>query len=133
MATSRIPPRVPGESDWRVPSLSLPGTDAPGQIARSDACSLFAERAAKVSTDFAFSSDNAAIVARICRDLDGLPLAIELAAARASVLPALAEGDGFRRDFWWDKPPGSTLVGFDRETGCGISQRRRQRCGAQVK
>jgi len=98
VATSRSALNIPGESDWRVPSLSPPGSDAPDDIALSDAARLFVERAAKVSADFRLRSENAEAVARICRDLDGVPLAIELAAARVRMLSAeqIAAGLGDR-------------------------------------
>jgi predicted ATPase/DNA-binding CsgD family transcriptional regulator len=89
LATSRAPLGVAGETDWRVPSLSLPSFEepAPGAvIAPSDAVGLFVERAAKVCPGFAVDAGNAAAIARICRELDGIPLAIELAAARVRVL-----------------------------------------------
>jgi predicted ATPase/DNA-binding CsgD family transcriptional regulator len=82
LATSRAPLAVSGETDWRVPSLSLAG---PGPE-RSDAVSLFVERARQVRPDFALNDGNPGSVARICEELDGLPLAIELAAARVRML-----------------------------------------------
>ncbi|MDX6664360.1 MAG: hypothetical protein QOG68_566, partial [Solirubrobacteraceae bacterium] len=75
LATSREPLHVAGEVNWRVPSLSP-----------SEAERLFAERAGSVSSRFALSSENAAAVAEVCRRVDGVPLAIELAAARVGVL-----------------------------------------------
>src|SRR5271170_1469608 len=80
LATSREPIGVAGEISWRVPSLSL--TD--------EAIELFTDRARHVRPDFAVTDDNAATVGEICRRLDGLPLAIELAAARVRAL-SLAE------------------------------------------
>ena len=76
LATSREPLLVAGEAMWQVPSLSL--TD--------DAIELFADRARLAKTDFAITDGNAAAVAEICRRLDGMPLAIELAAARVRAL-----------------------------------------------
>src|SRR5438445_122926 len=70
LTTSQEALRVPGEVTWRVPSLSLP----------SEAVRLFAERAALVQPGFALNGQNGPGVERICRRLDGLPLAIELAA-----------------------------------------------------
>ena len=88
LATSREVLRVPGEMTWQVPAL--PGADA---------VRLFAERAALACPGFAIGPDNADAVARVCDLLDGIPLAIELAAARSRMLtPAqLAErlGDAF--------------------------------------
>jgi predicted ATPase/DNA-binding SARP family transcriptional activator len=75
LATSREPLHIAGEVDWRVPSL-----------ARPEAVRLFAERAAGVSSRFELSGHNAAAVAEICERVDGMPLAVELAAARVGVL-----------------------------------------------
>lgn len=103
LATSRAPLGVGGETDWRVPSLSLPAERAPAPIdavAQSDAVRLFIERAAKVRPNFAVTAANAPAIAQICHDLDGIPLAIELAAARVRVLSpdqiAAGLGDRFR-------------------------------------
>jgi predicted ATPase/class 3 adenylate cyclase/DNA-binding CsgD family transcriptional regulator len=76
LATSREPIGVAGEVSWRVPSLSLAG----------EAVELFTDRARHARPDFEISDDNAATVTEICRRLDGLPLAIELAAARVRAL-----------------------------------------------
>jgi predicted ATPase len=82
LATSREPLGVPGESVWRVPSLSV---DAPaGGV--SDAVALFATRAAQVQPRFALDDSNRNVAVEVCRRLDGIPLAIELAAARATVM-----------------------------------------------
>ena len=91
LATSREPLRVAGESSWPVPSLSLPdsGERLPGaELMRYEAVGLFVERAKAVDSGFALTDRNAAAVARLCRGLDGIPLAIELAAARVRVLTA---------------------------------------------
>ena len=80
LVTSREPIGVAGEVSWRVPSLSL----------GDEAVALFTNRARHARSDFEISDDNAAVVAEICRRLDGLPLAIELAAARVRAL-SLAE------------------------------------------
>ena len=80
LATSREPIGVAGEVSWRVPSLSL----------RDEAIELFTDRARRARPDFTVNDDNAATVGEICRRLDGLPLAIELAAARVRAL-SLAE------------------------------------------
>ena len=80
LATSREPIGVAGEVSWRVPSLSL----------ADEAIELFADRARRARPDFAVTDDNAATVAEICARLDGVPLAIELAAARVRAL-SLAE------------------------------------------
>jgi predicted ATPase len=89
LATARAPLGVGGETAWRVPSLSLPesGRDLSTEaLAGSDAVSLFVERAHKVRPGFTVRDENAESVARICGKLDGLPLAIELAAARVRML-----------------------------------------------
>jgi predicted ATPase/DNA-binding CsgD family transcriptional regulator len=103
LATSRAPLEVAGEITWRVPSLSLPqeATVEPlDALTQSDAVRLFIERALQVRPNFTVDSDNAPALAQICHDLDGIPLAIELAAARVRVLTpqqiASGLGDRFR-------------------------------------
>jgi predicted ATPase/DNA-binding CsgD family transcriptional regulator len=89
IATSREPLRVRGETVWRVPPLSLPAHVDPlslGDLPRHEAMRLFAERASAARAGFELGSDNAEAVARLCRTLDGMPLAIELAAARVRAL-----------------------------------------------
>jgi predicted ATPase len=76
LTTSREPIGIPGEVSWRVPSLSL----------ADEAIELFSDRARRTKPDFRVSADNNQAVAEICRRLDGLPLAIELAAARIRAL-----------------------------------------------
>jgi len=76
LATSREPIGVTGETTWRVPSLSL----------RDEAVELFADRARLTRPGFTVTRDNTTTVAEICRRLDGVPLAIELAAARVRAL-----------------------------------------------
>jgi predicted ATPase/class 3 adenylate cyclase/DNA-binding CsgD family transcriptional regulator len=76
LATSREPLGVTGEAMWQVPSLAL----------ADDAIELFADRARLAKSDFVITDENAAAVAEICRRLDGMPLAIELAAARVRAL-----------------------------------------------
>jgi predicted ATPase/DNA-binding SARP family transcriptional activator len=93
LATSREPLRVPGEVTWRVPSLTLPDVGAssarPLELATSESVVLFCERASDVAPGFGLTDQNAAAVAEICLRLDGMPLALELAAARvASLSPA---------------------------------------------
>ena len=89
LATSREPLRIPGEVTWRVPSLSLPRL-VPGAPAEesleAESVRLFATRAAQAAPGFELGGDNADAVASLCHRLDGMPLAIELAAARVSVL-----------------------------------------------
>ncbi len=90
LATSREPLGVLGELSWRVPSLNV----------ADEAVELFADRARRARPEFAITEDNTAVVEEICRRLDGMPLAIELAAARvrALSLPQIADSlhDRFR-------------------------------------
>ena len=86
IATSRETLRVRAERVFPVPPLTLPHPKDPtASIAESEAVQLFVERARSVRHDFALSEDNASTIAGICLRLDGLPLAIELAAARLNV------------------------------------------------
>jgi predicted ATPase/DNA-binding SARP family transcriptional activator/DNA-binding CsgD family transcriptional regulator len=89
LATSREPLRVPGELNFRVPALDLPLELAVTMdtIAPLSAVRLFMERTRQVQPAFELTPDNAPVVAEICRRLDGLPLAIELAAARVALFP----------------------------------------------
>ena len=92
LVTSREPLRITGERELPVPPLSLPDSRqvsglSPAALLEYPAIRLFVERAQAVKSDFSLSEGNAADVAAICRRLDGLPLAIELAAARVRVLP----------------------------------------------
>jgi predicted ATPase len=90
LVTSRRPLRLQGEIERPVPALDLPAPDAPlgvAALARLGAVELFVERARETQPDFQLTERNAAAVAEICRRLDGLPLAIELAAARVKLLP----------------------------------------------
>ena len=88
LATSRQGLGVLGETTWPVPALGVPATAALplAQLAQSEAVRLFVERAASVAPGFALTERNAAAVAEVCRRLDGLPLALELAAARVRTL-----------------------------------------------
>jgi predicted ATPase/DNA-binding NarL/FixJ family response regulator len=89
VATSREPLRVRGETVWRVPPLELPasaGDLTADELAKHEAIRLFADRAAAVRPGFALDADNSRAVVRLCRTLDGMPLAIELAAARVGAL-----------------------------------------------
>jgi len=112
VATSRNPLGVSGEVVWNVPPLELTSRDSRYLrndphlvqiISQCDAVQLFAERAVAVKPDFVITSQNALSVAKICARLDGIPLAIELAAARIKVMTAeqiverLKEGFGFLR------------------------------------
>jgi predicted ATPase/class 3 adenylate cyclase len=92
IATSRATLHLYGEREFAVPPLSLPGvgdTD-PASISQFEAVALFIQRAAAVRPDFQVTAANAPAVAEICSRLDGLPLAIELAAARVKLLPPQA-------------------------------------------
>lgn len=89
LATSRQPLGIASEQTLAVPTLPLPNSDprrSTKSLVRSDAVRLFAERAEAVLPDFAVTEDNSALVERICRRLDGLPLGIELAAVRLRAL-----------------------------------------------
>ncbi|MFD8597935.1 BTAD domain-containing putative transcriptional regulator [Kitasatospora sp. NPDC059646] len=87
LATSREPLGVTGESLWPVAPLAVPEPDAaPRQALAHPAVALFAERAAAARPGFAVDHDTVEPVVRICRELDGLPLALELAAARLRAL-----------------------------------------------
>ena len=89
-ATSREAFNIPGEVVWRVPSLRLPD-GGPGldlqALSNCEAVALFIDRALAVEQDFALTTGNAKAVAEICVRLDGIPLAIELAAARVPLIP----------------------------------------------
>jgi len=89
LATSREPIGVAGEVSWRVPSLSV----------AEEAIELFADRARLAQPGFTVTDDNAATLAEICRRLDGMPLAIELAAARVRALSPADILDGLRDRF----------------------------------
>src|ERR687887_492332 len=91
LATSRQPLGLVGEAVWPVPPLSLPdvGRLPPTEhLVESEAIRLFLERARLTRPDFALTSQNATAVAQVCQRLDGMPLAIELAAARVNLLSA---------------------------------------------
>ena len=93
LVTSRSRLRLSGEREHAVPPLELaePGHPSPvEEVGRSGAVRLFVERAQAVKEDFVLTPENAGAVAEICRRLDGLPLAIELAAARTKMLSPLA-------------------------------------------
>ena len=89
LATGRERLGVPGEVAWPVPGLAVPDLEHPPrlpELADYEAVRLFCERAAAVAPGFALTPENALAVAEICVRLDGMPLAIELAAARSRVL-----------------------------------------------
>ena len=100
VATSREPLRVRGETIWRVQPLDLPPDDAAGhELAGHEAIRLFAARAAGARPGFTLTKDNTASVARLCRTLDGIPLGIELSAARVRALSVEQIADRLRDRF----------------------------------
>ena len=89
LASSREALSVEGETVYRVPSLTMPGSDSPptpADVTASEAGQLFVDRARSVAPAFTLTEHNAVAVAQVCRRLDGIPLAIELAAARLTAL-----------------------------------------------
>lgn len=86
--SSREPLGIAGEMTYRVPSLSLPEaqTHLPEELAHSEAARLFIERARAILPGFEINPQNASSIVQICRRLDGIPLALELAAARVNML-----------------------------------------------
>jgi len=96
LATSREPLGVSGETVWTLPPMPVPSVDLepdPDRLGGIESMSLFIDRARLADQEFSLSADNADACAEICRRLDGVPLAIELAAARVSALspPQIAE------------------------------------------
>lgn len=89
LATSREPIGIAGELTWRVPSLSVDG----------EAVELFVDRARRTRPDFVLTDVNSSAIAEICRRLDGMPLAIELAAARTRTLSLTQIVDGLHHNF----------------------------------
>ncbi len=89
LATSREPIGIAGELTWRVPSLSVDG----------EAVALFVDRARRTRPDFTLTHDNSPAIAEICRRLDGMPLAIELAAARIRTLSLTQIVDSLHHNF----------------------------------
>ncbi len=94
LATSRAPLRIPGETRWEVAPLSVPSGDGLAALSGSDAARLFIDRAGRVGRRWPLSDDGARAIAEICRELEGMPLALELAAARAAVLSPMAIARG---------------------------------------
>ncbi|MEU3628769.1 AfsR family transcriptional regulator [Amycolatopsis coloradensis] len=86
LATSQEPLGLPGETVWAVPPLDLPEQADFAAVRESSAVRLFAARAAAAAPGFTLDEKNATAVARICRTLDGIPLALELAATRVRTL-----------------------------------------------
>ena len=100
VATSREPLRVRGETVWRVQPLDLPPDDAAGdELTGHEAIRLFAARAAGARPGFILTEENTASVARLCRTLDGIPLGIELSAARVRALSVDQIADRLRDRF----------------------------------
>jgi predicted ATPase/DNA-binding NarL/FixJ family response regulator len=93
LVTSRIPLHIQGEREYSVPQLILADPDRdvePETLLTHESIELFVDRAQAVNHEFALEESNAKTVAQICARLEGLPLAIELAAARTKVLPPAA-------------------------------------------
>jgi predicted ATPase/DNA-binding XRE family transcriptional regulator len=90
LVTSRVVLHLQGEHNYEVPPLTLPTAEhrlSPEQLGRYEGIRLFMQRAQAANSQFTITTENAPAVIELCRRLDGLPLAIELAAARVSVLP----------------------------------------------
>ena len=102
LTTSREPLGVGGEASWRVPSLPLPDlsrSQALETFLRSEAVRLFLDRTMRAKSTFRLTDDNAWAVAEICHRLDGIPLAIELAAARMRMMTPEQIVDGLKDRF----------------------------------
>ncbi len=101
--TSREALRIPGEQEFHLTPLSLPDnkTTNLAELGSSPAIQLFIQRARAVQADFKLTEENAARVTEICHRLDGLPLAIELAAARIQTLSLTSMLEQFDRRFDW--------------------------------
>src|SRR5581483_7770237 len=99
LATSREPLRISAEQLYPVPTMPVPPDDAPLEVlAHSDAITLFVDRMRAREPSFVLDDSNAEAVAEICRRLDGLPLAIELAAARAAQIGPVELVERLRAD-----------------------------------
>jgi predicted ATPase len=103
IVTSREALRVPGEQEFHLTPLPLPQKSHRdlSEIRSSPAIQLFIQRASAAKSQFQLTEENASHVAEICRRLDGLPLAIELAAARTQSLSLIAMLEQFDRRFDW--------------------------------
>jgi predicted ATPase len=99
LATSREGLSLEGEQNFTVPSLKTPSAMDLEAVARSEAVSLFVERAVHADADFVLTARNATAVVQICRQLEGLPLALELAAARVAVMTPLELAQALERRF----------------------------------
>ena len=134
LATSREPLRVAGEARYRLGPLALPGPDDAADAAGCEAVALFADRARQADAHFALTGETTAAVARLVRRLDGMPLAIELAAARVEALGVaqlldriedrfalLTAGTGWRRTGsgrWRPRWSGATSCSMSTSGGC---------------
>jgi predicted ATPase len=118
LATSREPLAVHGEQVWMVQPLSV-GTSA-GSPASGEAEQLFAERARLVQPDFTLDAPNARGVTEICRHLDGIPLAIELAAARVRVLGVQGIAAHLDERLWRLRTESRGVPGRQRTLGSAI-------------
>src|SRR5712664_714474 len=100
VATSREVLRIDGESVYRVPPLDVPalGQAAPDHVLQYSAVELFVARTKALNAGFSPHAEDLASIATICRHLDGIPLAIEFAAARAAVLSVQGVAAGLRED-----------------------------------
>ena len=113
LATSRQPLNLPGEVTWRVPSLAVPDPSHPvdaSALDQFDAVRLFIDRAVRGRPTFVVTNDNAPHVAAICQHLDGIPLAIELAAARVRTLSVERIAEGLNDRFRLLRGGSSTLL-----------------------
>ena len=110
VATSREPLRVPGELVFPVPPLALPteSTSTPDSLIQFDSVRLFVERASLVNRGFKLDNQNVADVARLVKQLDGLPLAVELAAARMGSLSSGQIADRLEDSFELLRDRGTT-------------------------
>ena len=86
LATSREPLGLPEEARYRLPPLGLPGQNVAGDAVQAEAVTLFIERTRQLNPDLRLDGDSIAMVEKLVKRLDGMPLAIELAAARVEAL-----------------------------------------------
>ncbi|MDN4471807.1 AfsR/SARP family transcriptional regulator [Demequina zhanjiangensis] len=99
LATSRVPLHVHGERRWHIPALGLPEGDSLGELRASASGRLLLERAGRAGDSFGVDAGDAAHLARVCRRLDGMPLALELAAARLAGMSAADLDSGLNERF----------------------------------
>ena len=98
VATSREPLAVSGETIWRVPPLEVPNDEVYDELTQVAAVRLFVDRAQAVNNQLTLTDNNAPAIARICRAVDGIPLALELAAARTRLLTVEQLADRLQED-----------------------------------